>query len=167
MSRLHWIEWPGPGRLATAARPRADDWLDDAIRGWKEEGVDIVVSMLAPSEVQDLGLQREAELCRANGVAFISFPIPDYGVPDNRQEVLRLAQSLAAKLRDGQSIVTHCRAGIGRSSLIAACTLICSGIDAADALALIAAARGMRVPDTDAQRDWVMGIGGDEIKLQE
>lgn len=167
MSRLHWIERPGPGRLATAARPRADDWLDDAIHGWKAEGVDIVVSMLAPSEVHDLGLQRKAELCRANGIAFISSPIPDYGVPDSRQEVLRLALSLGATLRDGQAIVAHCRAGIGRSSLIAACTLICAGIDAADALALIATARGMRVPDTDAQREWVMEFGRDALRSPE
>jgi hypothetical protein len=59
---LHWIEIPG--RLAIMA------------------GVDLVISLLEREEVSDLGLQREAELCRASGIEFVSFPIPDRGVPD-------------------------------------------------------------------------------------
>ena len=49
--------------------------------------------------------------------------------------------------------------GIGRSSVIAACALICSGIEAEEALALIRASRGLIVPDTDDQRDWVVAFG--------
>ena len=37
--------------------------------------------------------------------------------------------------------------------------MISMGIEAVDALARIEAARGMRVPDTEAQRDWVMMFG--------
>jgi protein-tyrosine phosphatase len=70
-----------------------------------------------------------------------------------------MASVLAAGLRDGRSIAIHCRAGIGRSSMIAACALILCGIDAAEALALIKAARGVSVPDTDEQRDWVIAFG--------
>jgi protein-tyrosine phosphatase len=62
-------------------------------------------------------------------------------------------------LRDGRSIAIHCRAGIGRSSVIAACALICFGIEAEKALALIGASRGLIVPDTDEQRDWVVDFG--------
>jgi hypothetical protein len=43
--------------------------------------------------------------------------------------------------------------------MIAACALILCGIDAAEALALIKAARGVSVPDTDEQRDWVIAFG--------
>lgn len=43
--------------------------------------------------------------------------------------------------------------------MIAACALICSGIEANDALARIKAARGLTVPDTDDQRDWIMAFG--------
>jgi hypothetical protein len=32
--------------------------------------------------------------------------------------------------------------------------MICSGIEAADALSRIKEARGVSVPDTDEQRDW-------------
>jgi hypothetical protein len=42
---------------------------------------------------------------------------------------------------------------------MAACVLIMSGIEAERALALIKGARGLNVPDTDEQRDWVMAFG--------
>src|SRR5215204_6272166 len=147
MSRLHWIEMPG--RLAIMARPRADDWLELDITEWKTSGVDLVVSLLEREEVSELGLQREAELCRANGIEFISFPIPDRGVPENGTDVLRIVSSITSGIADGSCVAIHCRAGIGRSSMIAACALICSGIEASDALARIKTARGLTVPDTD------------------
>jgi protein-tyrosine phosphatase len=159
MSRLHWIAIQAPGRIAIMARPRAGDWLEMEINAWKSSGVDVVVSLLEHEEVAELGLQREAELCGSCGIDFMSFPIPDRGLPASRQEASRLARSLAAGLRDGRTIAIHCRAGIGRSSVIAACAMILSGSEAEEALALIAAARGLIVPDTDEQRDWVVAFG--------
>jgi protein-tyrosine phosphatase len=96
--------------------------LDAEVDGWKAAGVDVVVSLLEPSEVSELGLQREADLCRSRGIDFVSFPIPDRGAPEADQAA-KMARVLAAQFRDGRSIAIHCRAGIGRSSIIAACTL--------------------------------------------
>ena len=154
MTRLHWIEMPG--RLAIMARPRADDWLEVDVTDWRTSGVDLVVSLLEREEVS--GLQREAELCRACGIEFISFPIPDRGVPEIRQ-ASAIARSIADGIASGRSIAVHCRAGIGRSSTIAACAMICSGIEASEALTLIRAARGVMVPDTEEQRDWIIAFG--------
>jgi protein-tyrosine phosphatase len=160
MSRLHWIDAQTVGRLAITARPRADDWLETEINEWKGSGIDVIVSLLEQEEVSELGLQREAEFCRANGIDFVSFPIPDRGVPESRQQVSEIARFLATSLRNGRSIAIHCRAGIGRSSVIAACTLILCGHEAEQALALIKVSRGLSVPDTDEQRSWVLAFGG-------
>jgi protein-tyrosine phosphatase len=159
MSRLHWIEISAVGRIAISARPRADDWLETDVGEWKASGLDTVVSLLEREEVSELGLQREAELCQASGIEFVSFPIADRGVPEAERDVWPIASSIARGIADGRSIMIHCRAGIGRSSLIAACALICSGIEASDALARIKNARGLTVPDTDEQRDWIMAFG--------
>lgn len=140
------------------ARPRADEWLETEINTWRNAGVDLVVSLLEREEISELSLQREVEFCRSNGIDFISFPIPDRGLPNSQREASQLAHLMAAGLRDGRSIAIHCRAGIGRSSIIAACALICLGIAAEDALARIGAARGLIVPDTDAQREWVVAF---------
>jgi protein-tyrosine phosphatase len=55
----------------------------------------------------------------------------------------------------GRTVVIHCRAGIGRSAVIAACALICSGQDVGTAFNEISRSRGVMVPDTDEQREWV------------
>ena len=159
MSRLHWIELSAAGRIAISARPRADDWLETEVGEWKASGLDMVVSLLERDEVSELGLQREAELCRSSGIEFLSFPIPDRGVPEDGAHVWQIAGSIAGGIADGRSVAIHCRAGIGRSSMIAACALICSEIEASDALARIKTARGLTVPDTDEQRDWIMAFG--------
>ena len=36
--------------------------------------------------------------------------------------------------------------------------MICSGIPASEALTLIGAARGVMVPDTEEQRDWIIAF---------
>lgn len=155
-STLYWIDAPGPLRLAIMARPRAGDWLEDEIAHWRDSGVGVVVSLLERDEVEDLELQREAMLCPQSGIEFRSFPIPDRGLPADTGEALRFAASVAAA---GKPVAVHCRAGIGRSSLMAAAMLVAHGLDPAAALAAIGAARGLPIPDTEAQRDWVLGLG--------
>lgn len=68
-------------------------------------------------------------------------------------------QIVALQVSGGKTVAVHCRAGTGRSSSITAGVLICSGLTADDALGLIAAAWGIEVPDTEAQRDWVKAFG--------
>jgi len=158
-SRLHWIETEAAGRIAIAARPRAGEWLDIEIEEWKRSSIDIVVSLLEPDEISELGLHREAELCRHHAIEFISFPIADRGLPESEADSLIIARRLADFIREGKTVAIHCRAGIGRSSVSAASALICLGVEATDALARISASRGLIVPDTDEQRDWVIAFG--------
>jgi predicted protein tyrosine phosphatase len=158
-SDVHWIAAPLVGRLAIMARPRAGEWLGDEIAGWQQAGIDIVVSLLEPDEAAELDLSGEAELCRASAIGFVAFPIPDRGVPAVT-EAQALARSVARQVEDGKAVAIHCRAGIGRSSLMAACVLVCTGMDAATAFELIGAARGLAVPDTEEQRQWVMDFEG-------
>ncbi len=152
---VYWIDLPMTGRLAIMARPRAGDWLDDEISGWRDQGIDIVVSLLEREEVSELGLQREAGLCREQGMEFLSFPIPDRGVPASLRDAATLAQTISAGIGEGRAVAVHCRAGIGRSALIAACALVCSGADPAVAFEAIGKARGVNVTDTKGQIDWV------------
>ena len=136
------------------ARPRAGDWLEDEVAHWRAEGVGLVVSLLEPAEARELGLEAEAEACRAQGIEFLNFPIPDRGVPPDRGR----AETLARRVSEaGLDAAIHCRAGIGRSASIAALTLVLDGMSVDDAFARISAARGLSVPDTDAQRAWVEG----------
>lgn len=71
MTEIHWIDPFVLGRFTIMARPQAGDWLEDEIAECKAQGVDVVVSLLEMEEVTELGLRREAELCRANGLEFV------------------------------------------------------------------------------------------------
>ncbi|MGB6175952.1 MAG: protein-tyrosine phosphatase family protein, partial [Methylocella sp.] len=110
---------------------------------------------LEAGEVRELGLDREAGLCRGLDMEFISFPIPDGGVPASTREAMAVAEAIVARLNEGKGVAVHCRAGIGRSSLIAACVLVLLGLAPGTALDRIGKARGLKVPDTEGQRDWV------------
>lgn len=155
LSDLYWIDADSEIRLAIMARPRAGDWLEDEVAHWKRSGVEIVVSLLEPHEIEDLGLQNEGPLCAESGIQYLSFPIPDRGVPNDRDMAMRFASEIAGR---GKPIAIHCRAGIGRSSILAAAVLISRGINAIDALSAIGRARRTSIPDTDAQREWVLQL---------
>jgi protein-tyrosine phosphatase len=152
---IYWLELPEAWRLAIMPRPRAGDWLDDEITAWRAEGINVVVSLLEKDEISELELGQEPKLCHANNVEFISFPIPDRGVPGSMKETEQVVRRLSAAIVDGKAVVIHCRAGIGRSSLIAACVLVLNGYDPDFAFATIGKARGVEVPDTKVQREWV------------
>lgn len=154
-SDLYWIDAPPGLRLATMARPRAGDWLDDEVAHWRRSGVEIVVSLLESDEIAELGLEDERAACEAGGLRYLSFPVADRGLPDS-EAAMHLAQDLA---RAGKCVAIHCRAGIGRASVMAAALLVSAGVPPATALAAIERARGLSVPDTEAQRAWVMGLG--------
>lgn len=116
----YWIEGPWKGRLAIVPRPRGGDWLKDEVSDWREVGIDRVVSLLTPDEVTELELEAEKELCEAHGIRFVSFPIPDRGVPASQHATADLVRNLDESLEKGKTIALHCRQGIGRSALIAA-----------------------------------------------
>jgi len=160
-TELYWINGPWKGRLAIAARPRGGDWLEDEVRSWRQAGVDIVVSLLTPEEVAELDLGEEGPSCRKHGVEFFSFPVLDRGVPASRQSALMLAHTLTEKLSAGKRVAVHCRQGIGRSSLLAACLLVAAGEDADTAFQHIRAARGCPGPDTPEQREWVRNFASE------
>lgn len=115
----------------------------------------MIVSALTPPETEELGLLEEAECCRTNGIQFISFPIEDRSVPSSSTSFSELLDSLKGSLAEGKAVGVHCRAGIGRSSLIAAALLIQNGVSPETAFLTIQEARGCPVPDTVEQRNWV------------
>jgi protein-tyrosine phosphatase len=117
-----------------------------------------LVSFLEPAEEAELDLAKEAELCRTSGIEFYSFPIADRGVPASRDKTLNLLRELEHRLAAGKTVGIHCRQGIGRSAVIAACLLIATGETADTAFERISRVRGLPVPETAEQREWVNSL---------
>ena len=150
----YWLRLPTPAKLAIVPRPRGGEWLDDEIRNLRRDGIDIVVSLLTPEEENELGLNGEAAACRQGSIEFRNFPIPDRQFPASTQAFRAFIEELRALRLQGKNIGAHCRAGIGRSSLLLASLLVTEGYSAGDAFDLISEARGLRVPDTEEQIEW-------------
>ncbi|HKQ45265.1 MAG TPA: dual specificity protein phosphatase family protein [Rhizomicrobium sp.] len=155
--QLYWIHQFAGGNVATMAAPRWDEQLESTIMAWRDEGVDVIVSLLAASEIPNL-TEAEAALCEEFGIEFFSFPLRDKTVPDSVEPFAVMARQLADRVLAGKSVAIHCRAGIGRSTTLAACVLILLGVDGDVALDMIANARGLEVPETEAQRQWILGF---------
>ena len=152
---LYWIKGPWAGRLAISARPRGGDWLGEEVTGWRESGVNTVASLLTPDEVEVLALGEEAKLCEKEGIAFISFPIPDRAVPGSRQKALDFLRQMEAGLAQGRNVAIHCRQGVGRSALVAAGLLVLGGAEPEQAFERLSKLRNCPVPETAEQRKWV------------
>ena len=154
-TEVYWIEGPWRGRLAMAARPRGGDWLEDEIANWRRVGIDSVLSLLTSGEEEDFGLQDEAQQVKVHGMKYVSFPIPDRQVPISESEVSAALEKLDADLSSGKNVLVHCRQGVGRTGLIAACLLITKGSSPESAVKDISLARGVTVPETSEQRRWI------------
>jgi protein-tyrosine phosphatase len=148
---------PGPwlGHLAVIPRPRGGDWLEEEAGAWRRSGIDVVVSLLESEEAAQLDLLTERQAAETNGIQFISFPIPDRGLPASTPAALSLLSDITGALEQGKSVAVHCRQSIGRAGLIAAGVLIASGITPDRALEAVTSARGLTVPETSEQREWI------------
>lgn len=159
-TKVFWVAGTWKGRLGILPRPRGGDWLGDETAAWREAGVDMVVSLLEPAEAAQLVLEEEAAAAASSGVVFRAFPIPDRGVPTSKELVVELASEIIDALDEGRSVAVHCRQGIGRSGLIVGGVLVAAGKDPVIAIKTVAQARGLEVPETEEQRQWLTDFAG-------
>ena len=154
-TELHWVEGPWSGKVALAARPRGGEWLDEEFANWRRAGVETIFSLLTPEEEKDLNLTHEKRAAQDHAMAFRTFPIKDRQVPESEVRFAKLLEKLDSELASGRNVAIHCRQGIGRTGLVAACLLITKGLEPKAAIRNLTTARGIPVPETSEQRRWI------------
>lgn len=152
-ARVFWIDAPllAPGRLGVMPRPMPDHFDE-----LKRQGVNVVVSVMEADKSAEIGLGDEAERCTVAGMSFITLPIVDHSVPSAVTPVARLSRQIRTLLESGQGVAVHCFAGLGRSPLVCAAVLIDHDLTTFEACDLITSARGVSVPETTEQTDWLL-----------
>ncbi|MBK0394237.1 protein-tyrosine phosphatase family protein [Ramlibacter algicola] len=124
-----------PGRLWLASMPgRFEPWstfLAEASR----LRIDEVVCLTPRDEIATLSPRYHAAVATGElPFRWRQVPVPNFGVPPDReafrQEVRQVASSLAA----GESVLLHCAAGMGRTGSAAVCVLKALGLGTDDAL---------------------------------
>lgn len=126
----------------------------NAIRDW---GASAVVTLLQPDELEKLKVPNLGEEVRRRHMDWLHLPISDYSVPFPafEKEWVEAGEGLRARLRDGADILLHCKGGLGRAGLLAACLLVELGTRPAQAVMAVRKARKGAI-ETDEQLNYVL-----------
>ncbi|VAW79878.1 hypothetical protein MNBD_GAMMA12-3149 [hydrothermal vent metagenome] len=154
-SKIYQVKKIGLGCLSVMAKPVSGEFVEQEFSDIAAQGVDCIVSLLELREANDIGLKLEQSLAEKNSIEFISFPIPDRGLPSSVSQFSDFTSKLHNDIVSGKHTVIHCRAGIGRTGLVSAGVLLHSGLNVAEAFKLVSQKRGTLVPDTQEQQDWL------------
>jgi protein-tyrosine phosphatase len=126
----------------------------------------MVVSLLTADEEADLDLKMESTVAADWGMRFLSFPIVDRQVPESEGGLAAALARVDRELASGKNVVLHCRQGIGRTGLVAACLLLTKGLDPKAAVQRLSSARGLAVPETTEQREWIDRFAAGAVVLR-
>lgn len=154
---MHHVLDIGEGSISIMPRP-SSTYLTANLQHLKQMGVTKVVSLLEQAEAQKLGLSQEAKQCQQLNLIFEQFEIPDHDLPspDRQQRFISLVNRCFQQAQQGEHIVIHCRAGIGRSGVLVCCILIQAGFEEQFAIDHVSGARGFAIPDTQEQYDYIL-----------
>jgi len=127
-----------PGALLLHSMPGCFEDYAEARLGIEAAGIAAVICLNEPDELEyespqyaahiDGGIEAWEQIC---------FPIPDHSAPDDREAFLTLARGLADRLEQGDALLVHCYAGIGRTGTLACCVLLALGLSRSEALATV------------------------------
>jgi len=155
-AEMYKVGTMGDGFLAIMACPSMEPEAPASVANISRLGIKLVVSLLEPTEARNLGLDAERLEAKAYEMGFMSFPIPDMGLPTSVEDFAQITQILFTQVNSGINTLVHCRAGIGRSGLLAAGVLLHTGMNAEEAFAYVSRMRGLRVPETPEQHTWLV-----------
>lgn len=158
---LYKVSEIGKGTLFVMPKP-SSEWLTEDVAHYSTLGVSLVLSLMEISESHECGLQNEREMLSGVGIEFSNFEIKDRGLP-NLADFRKLIRGLYIQVSEGASLAVHCRAGIGRSGVVASCLLIEDGADPQRAIDMVSAARRVSIPDTQEQFDFIMDYSDSAI----
>ncbi|MCD0156718.1 cyclin-dependent kinase inhibitor 3 family protein [Deinococcus sp. 14RED07] len=166
--RVDWIPtglWPGrlgltfaPGKKGGSVyQPGVthDRDLTDDMRTLAQGGANVIAPLLEDHEFPMLGLEDYHDAADTFGLEVAPYPIPDGHAPHDPRDFAAYIDELMTYLLNGRSVVVHCRGGLGRAGLSAACLLVQAGLDADDAIALVRETRSPHAIETPQQEQFI------------
>jgi hypothetical protein len=151
--------WVVPGRLLAGEYPGAADeeFARAKLNRLRDAGIDLFLDL---TEEGEYGLAPYEPLLA--GLAYVRLAVRDLACP-TVDEMVHILDAIDAAIAARQTPYVHCYAGVGRTGTVVGCYLVRHGLPAQDALSSIAAwrrgtpNRGRTSPETQAQRDMVLG----------
>lgn len=150
---------PGKKDPSSACGPWERDLRTDvqAIRDW---GAASVLTLLEPHEFDLLSVRGLPDAVRSAGMVWLHAPIPDVSVPGPAFKAAwrTIGPRLLNDLREGRSVVAHCRGGLGRAGMIAAKLITIMGEEPSRAIERVRSMRPGAI-ETLEQEAYVLGQG--------
>jgi ADP-ribosylglycohydrolase len=117
--------WIAPGRLLVGEYPGSASRAAamDRVRRFMLAGVTCFVDLTEPGELPAYEPLLPIMSPGGRKVAYRREPIPDHGVPGSRESMRQVVATIEDALAEGHVVYLHCRAGVGRSALVAGCWL--------------------------------------------
>ena len=117
--------WVVPGRFLVGEHPgsRSRARSMDRLRRFLEAGITCFIDLTEPDESPAYDRHLPFETSSGRRIDYLRQPIPDHGVPADRVTMDRILALLDDALESGHCVYLHCRAGIGRSAMVAGCWL--------------------------------------------
>jgi predicted protein tyrosine phosphatase len=124
-----------PGSLWLASMPgRFEAWSAFEAQA-RQAGLALVVCLTPRSELAELSpVYHQAVAGGRLPFRWMEVSMRNFGVPDDAAQFRRDVEQIAQALRQGDAVMLHCAAGIGRTGSTAACVLKALGLDTEEAL---------------------------------
>ncbi|MEK6793177.1 MAG: tyrosine-protein phosphatase [Spirochaetota bacterium] len=133
------------GKLYLHSMPGRDgENMTRLIAEMQKNGITVVVSLVEKHEIEKKS-PAYAEALRNGQFPFRieSFPISDYGLPEDDEAFAAFAGKISGMITEGTNVLIHCAAGIGRTGMCAVTVLLALGMDLRTARDTIVAAGSM------------------------
>ena len=145
----------GPAILGMSPLPGlTGDFLADVekIFNWNPT---TILSLTPKEEMEYLGASDFVSMIAKERIPWVHFPIKDFSIVDQQQEVLweKISKNINLQINNGNRILVHCRGGCGRTGMIVLRFMIEFGEDPEKALERLRVIRPCAI-ETLAQENW-------------
>lgn len=142
------------GNLYLRSMPGRFESLETFFQEIKEAGIGHILCLVSDQEIAKKSPDYLAAIQREEiPVKLWRYDVPDYGLPENPEDLKQMLDCIRGRLDSGESVVIHCAAGHGRTGLISILLLNRMGLSLELAIQKIRLAGSE--PDTQVQWDYL------------
>ena len=143
------------GNLYLCSMPGRFEALEICLQEMAEAKIGHILCLVSDHEIAEKSPDYLAAIQRDEIPARLwRYDVPDYGLPENHDDLNQVLDLIRNRLDDGDSVVIHCAAGHGRTGMVSIRLLTRSmGMPLEQAIETIRLAGS--APDTQAQRDFL------------
>lgn len=140
-SPIDWLDLRRAPGLADASGRLGMTSLAGAGGLRRDDGVDMLVLLVADRELAAAGVPGIVETLGGEGIRVVRHSVVDMGVPEDLAAFRAVLDAVRAEVRNGRSVVVACLGGYGRTGTAVACLLADAGLGGDEAIALVRASR--------------------------